>query len=78
MEELSQKELFEKEYEQVMASNEQEQNEFEAFYKKNEDDYKRNVLDTIENYCNSLDKLYKSDDRKLEDLLNKISKRING
>lgn len=78
MEELSQEELFEKEYEETMALNEQEQNEFETFYSRNEDEYKRNVLETIEDYSNSLDKMYRSDDKHLDDMLNKINKRING
>ncbi len=77
MEELTPEELFEKEYEEVMSANEQEQIEFEAFYTKNEDDYKRNVLETIDDYCNGLDKMYNSNDRKLDDTLNKINKRIN-
>ncbi len=76
MEELTAEEIFEKEYEDVMLANEQEQNEFEAFYSKNEEDYKRNVLETIEDYCNDLDRLYRSDDKKLDDLLAKINKRI--
>lgn len=78
MEELTPEQLFEKEYEDIMIANEQEQNEFEAFYTKNEDDYKRNVLGTIDNYCNGLDRVYNSDDRRLDDMLNKINRRING
>lgn len=77
MEELTPDELFEKEYEEIMTTNEQEQTEFETFYTKNEEEYKRNVLETIDDYTNGLDRLYNSNDRKIDDMLNKINKRIN-
>ena len=68
--------LLDEEYMKLFQENEKEQKEFDEFLKKSDDDFKKNVINSLDDYCNDLEKTYKENDEKLDKVLDKIKKGI--
>lgn len=59
-------EKLDKELESILAQQEKEQAEFDAFCQKTEEDFEKNVMGPIEQYCENLKKMYAESDANFE------------